>query len=241
MKHRIRTLIVCGVIVTGVAVWKFRDSGEQAPAVRTAAVTTGDIREIVRSNGVLEGVTTVAVGTQVSGVVSWLGADFNSVVRKGQVIARLDPSLLQTQVAQARANRSRVDTDVRQREITAADREAKYVRARQLAERQLISTSDLEDARLAAEVARAEVESAKAQVVQAQASLDQALVNLEHAVITAPIDGVVSLRSVDVGQTVAASLSSPTLFQDHRRPHEDACQRRGRRKRHREDRARTAR
>lgn len=213
MKLRFRTLLVVGVIVTGAAVWMLRDSGEPAPAVRTAAVTTGDVRETVRANGVLEGVTTVAVGTQVSGVVSWLGADFNSVVRKGQVIARLDPSLLQTQVAQARANRSRVDTDVRQREISAADREAKFARARQLAERQLISTSDLEDARLAAEIARAEVESARAQVVQAQASLDQALVNLEHAVITAPIDGVVSLRSVDVGQTVAASLSSPTLFQ----------------------------
>jgi HlyD family secretion protein len=213
VKHRIRTLVICGAVALGgAAVWMWRGSDEPAPSVRTAAVTVGDIRETVRASGVLEGVTTVAVGTQVSGVVSWLGADFNSVVRKGQVIARLDPSLLQTQVAQARANRARVDTDVRQREVMSADRQAKYERATQLSAKALISQSDLEDARLAAEIARTDLDAAKAQVVQAQASLDQALVNLNHAVITAPIDGVVIQRSVDVGQTVAASLSSPTLF-----------------------------
>jgi HlyD family secretion protein len=212
-KRRLTALIVLGAVALGAGVWMFhRRSGADAPTVRTAAVTVGDIRETVRASGVLEGVTTVAVGTQVSGVVSWLGADFNSVVRKGQVIARLDPSLLQTQVEQARANKARVDTDVRQREVTAADRDAKLERARQLAERQLISQSDLEDARLASAVARTDLESARAQVAQAQASLNQALVNLNHAVITAPIDGIVIQRSVDVGQTVAASLSSPTLF-----------------------------
>jgi HlyD family secretion protein len=212
-KRRLTKLILVGAVTLGAGVWIFqRRAGTDAPAVRTAAVTVGDIRETVRASGVLEGVTTVAVGTQVSGVVSWLGADFNSVVRKGQVIARLDPSLLQTQVEQARANKTRVDTDVRQQEVTAADRDAKYARARQLAEQQLISQSDLEDARLASAVARTNLEAARAQVAQAQASLNQALVNLNHAVITAPIDGVVIQRSVDVGQTVAASLSSPTLF-----------------------------
>jgi HlyD family secretion protein len=96
--------------------------------------------------------------------------------------------------------------------MVVADREAKHARARQLAERQLISTSDLEEATLAAAVARTDLESTRAQVVQAQASLNQALTNLSHATITAPIDGIVVQRSVDVGQTVAASLSSPTLF-----------------------------
>jgi HlyD family secretion protein len=172
----------------------------------------GDVRQTVRATGTLEAVTTVAVGTQVSGTVSWLGADFNSVVRKGQVIARLEPSLLQAQVEQARANLARVNTDVRQRQMVVADREAKLARARQLAERQLISASDLEEATLAAAVARTDLESTRAQVVQAQAALNQALTNLGHATITAPIDGIVVQRSVDVGQTVAASLSSPTLF-----------------------------
>jgi HlyD family secretion protein len=206
-------LALLGVGIAAVALWVWRSGDENAaPNIRMAAVTVGDVRQTVRATGTLEAVTTVAVGTQVSGIVSWLGADFNSIVRQGQVIARLEPSLLQAQVAQARASLARVNTDVRQREMVVADREAKHARARQLAERQLISTSDLEEATLAAAVARTDLESTRAQVVQAQASLNQALTNLSHATITAPIDGIVVQRSVDVGQTVAASLSSPTLF-----------------------------
>jgi HlyD family secretion protein len=214
MTRRRSFLALLGVGIAAVALWVWRSGDEAAaPNVRTAAVTMGDIRQTVRATGTLEAVTTVAVGTQVSGIVSWLGADFNSIVRQGQVIARLEPSLLQAQVEQARANLARINTDVRQRQMVVADREAKHARARQLAERQLISTSDLEEAALAAAVARTDLESTRAQVVQAQASLNQALTNLSHATITAPIDGIVVQRSVDVGQTVAASLSSPTLFQ----------------------------
>jgi HlyD family secretion protein len=210
-KRKLLVLLTAGVTAT--AVWVWRSGNENAaPDIRVAKVTVGDVRQTVRATGTLEAVTTVAVGTQVSGTVSWLGADFNSVVRKGQVIARLEPSLLQAQVEQARASLARVNTDVRQRQMVVTDREAKLARARQLAERQLISASDLEEATLAAAVARTDLESTRAQVVQAQAALNQALTNLGHATITAPIDGIVVQRSVDVGQTVAASLSSPTLF-----------------------------
>ena len=213
MKRRLRIVLLLVAGAIGVGIWAARPADQTgAPAVKTAPVSQGDVRPTVRATGTVEAVTTVAVGTQVSGVVSWLGADFNTVVRRGQVIARLDPSLLQAQVEQANANLARVNTDVRQREVTVADREAKLARARQLSEKQLLSTSDLEEASLAAAVARMELESARAQVVQAQASLNQARVNLSHATITAPIDGIVVQRSVDVGQTVAASLSSPTLF-----------------------------
>jgi HlyD family secretion protein len=210
-KRKLLVLFLTGATATAAWVWR---SGREhaAPDIRVAKVTVGDVRQTVRATGTLEAVTTVAVGTQVSGTVSWLGADFNSVVRKGQIIARLEPSLLQAQVEQARANLARVNTDVRQRQMVVADREAKLARARQLAERQLISASDLEEATLAAAVARTDLESTRAQVVQAQATLNQALTNLGHATITAPIDGIVAQRSVDVGQTVAASLSSPTLF-----------------------------
>jgi HlyD family secretion protein len=211
---RRRTLLALLIAsLLGGAIWAWRSGTDDAPpAVRTAAVTVGDVRQTVRATGTLEAVTTVAVGTQVSGIVSWLGADFNSMVRRGQVIARLEPSLLQAQVEQARANLARINTDVRQRQLAVDDRDAKHTRARQLAERQLISASDLEEAALAAAVARMELESTRAQVVQAQAALNQAQTNLSHATITAPIDGIVVQRSVDVGQTVAASLSSPTLF-----------------------------
>ncbi len=212
MKRK-RLLVVLVVGAVGAGVWAWSSGGkDSAPDVKVAAVTRGDVRPTVRATGTLEAVTTVAVGTQVSGVVSWLGADFNSMVRRGQVIARLEPSILQAEVEQARANLSRINTDVRQRELTVSDRDAKLGRARQLAEKQLISTSDLEEATLAAGVARTDLDSTRAQVVQAQASLNQALTNLSHATITAPIDGIVVQRSVDVGQTVAASLSSPTLF-----------------------------
>lgn len=210
--RKLTALTLFGAGAAGAAIWIGAADSPSAPAVRTALVTEGDIRQTVRATGALEATTTVAVGTQVSGVVAWLGADFNSVVRAGDVIARLEPSLLAAQVEQARANLARVNTDVRQREMTVADREMKYTRARQLSERELISASELEEARLAASVAKMDLESTKAQVTQAQAALNQALVNLGHATIRAPIDGTVAQRSVDVGQTVAASLSSPTLF-----------------------------
>ena len=210
--RKLTTLAVLSAGAAGVYLWTRTGAEDAGPAVRTALVTEGDVRETVRATGALEATTTVAVGTQVSGVVAWLGADFNSVVRTGQIIARLEPSLLASQVEQARANLARVHTDVRQRELTVADREMKQKRAQQLSERQLISESDLEEARLAASVARMDLESTRAQVTQAEAALNQALVNLGHATIRAPIDGTVVQRSVDVGQTVAASLSSPTLF-----------------------------
>ena len=140
-------LLIAGLL--GGAIWIWQSGTDDAPPeIRTAAVTVGDVRQTVRATGTLEAVTTVAVGTQVSGVVSWLGADFNSMVRKGQVIARLEPSLLQAQVEQARANLTRINTEVRQRQLAVDDRDAKHARARQLAERQLISASDLEEAKL---------------------------------------------------------------------------------------------
>ena len=210
--RKLTTLAVLSAGAAGVYLWTRTGAEDAGPAVRTALVTEGDVRETVRATGALEATTTVAVGTQVSGVVAWLGADFNSVVRTGQIIARLEPSLLASQVEQARANLARVNTDVRQREMTVADREMKQKRAQQLSERQLISESDLEEAQLAAAVAGMDLESTRAQVTQAEAALNQALVNLGHATIRAPIDGTVVQRSVDVGQTVAASLSSPTLF-----------------------------
>jgi HlyD family secretion protein len=213
MKKALKRFGVLAVLGGGAAFWYVSSRGEvEPPSIQTTAVTQGDIRDTVQATGALEAVTTVAVGSQVSGIVSWLGADFNSVVKQGQIIARLEPSLLEAQVEQARANLQRVNTDVRQRQMNLEDREAKYARAQQLWNQQLISRDELEAARLAAAAATMDLESTRAQVVQAQASLNQALVNLSHTTIRSPIDGIVIQRSVDVGQTVAASLSSPTLF-----------------------------
>jgi HlyD family secretion protein len=182
------------------------------PTVTTARVTRGAIADTVAATGTLQAVETVEVGTQVSGTISWLGADFNSVVRKGQVIAKLEPSLFQTQLDQARANASRSTADLENARVKAGDARQQYDRARELSARQLIAQSDLDAAQVALDLADATVRSAEAQLAQAKAAVDQAELNLAHTVIGAPIDGIVIGRSVDVGQTVAASLSSPTLF-----------------------------
>lgn len=199
--------------VGGGAYWYLKyEKQPEAPTVATAAVTRGDIVETVGATGTLQAVTTVQVGTQVSGTIQSLYADFNSLVKKGQVLARLDPSLFQTQIEQARANLIRAQADLERLRVALSDAQTKLARARELSNRQLIPRTDLETAEVNVRSAEAQIRSADAQVTQAQASLNQNQVNLEHTVITAPIDGLVISRSVDVGQTVAASMQAPTLF-----------------------------
>jgi HlyD family secretion protein len=175
-------------------------------------VTRGDVVEAVGATGTLEAVTTVQVGTQVSGTIKELHADFNSIVRSGQVIARLDPSLFQTQIEQARANLVRSEAEADRLRVAVDDAQTKLKRAQELSARSLIPQQDLEAAEITLRAAEAQVRSAQAAVTQARASLNQNEVNLQHTVIEAPIDGIVISRSVDVGQTVAASLNAPTLF-----------------------------
>jgi HlyD family secretion protein len=215
MKRVTKQLIAGAVLVAGAGIgvrayYASRDSG--APSVATAPLTRGTVAEVVASSGTLQAVKTVQVGTQVSGTISWLGADFNSIVHQGQVIAKLDPSLIQTQVEQARANLTKASADVDNAQVKVTDAQQKYERAQGLAAKQLIAQSDLDAAKVAVDTAEAALRSVRAQVVQAQATLNQAQLNLDHTIITAPIDGIVIGRSVDAGQTVAASLSSPTVF-----------------------------
>src|SRR5207249_10023287 len=180
--------------------------------VNTSPVTRGDIVDTVGATGTLQAVTTVQVGSQVSGNISWLGVDFNSIVRKGQVIARLDPSLFEAQLQQARANLAKAQADVEHNQVALVDAQQKYTRAKELAARSLLPLSDLDAAKIAVDSAQAMLQSSQATVSQSQANLNQAQVSLDHTVITAPIDGIVIQRSVDVGQTVAASMQAPTLF-----------------------------
>ncbi len=177
-----------------------------------APIIRGDIVDRVGATGTLQAVTTVQVGTQVSGTIQNLYADFNSIVRKGQVLARLDPSLFQTQIEQARANLIRSQADLDRLRVALDDARTKLARAKELSDRQLIPRSELEAADINVRSADAQIRSADAQVTQAQASLNQNQVNLAHTVIEAPIDGLVISRNVDVGQTVAASMQAPTLF-----------------------------
>ncbi len=205
---------VCVIIVAVLAAIYYyrRDVEAEAPAFTTAAVSRGDVVSTVEATGTLEAVTTVQVGSQISGTISALHADFNSEVRKGQIIAELDASLFETQVEQAKATVVRLQADADRAKVQAADAALKLKRARELFDKQLIPATDLETAESTSRAADAAVKGAEAQVVQAQASLNQAQVNLSHTIIRAPIDGVVIARNVDVGQTVASSLQAPTLF-----------------------------
>ena len=207
--------VATGVIAIAVVATTFyyrRDVAAEAPRFTTAKVSRGDVVATVEATGTLEAVTTVQVGSQVSGTISALNADFNSRVRKGQVVAQLDSSLFQTQVDQARATVARLQAEVDRARVQATDADLKLKRAHELWDKQLIPRTDLETAESTARSADAGVKGAEAQVVQAQASLNQAQVNLSHTIIRAPIDGVVIARNVDVGQTVASSLQAPTLF-----------------------------
>jgi HlyD family secretion protein len=213
MKNRlVLILLAISAVTASVAAYYRSGTSDDAPQFVTASVTRGDIIETVEATGALEAVTTVQVGTQVSGTIKTLNADYNSRVRKGQVVAELEPSLFQTQVDQARATVTRLEADVERARVDVDDAGVKLRRANELWDKQLIARTDLETAEATARQAEAALKAAQAQVLQARASLSQAQVNIGHTIIRAPIDGVVISRNVDVGQTVAASMSAPTLF-----------------------------
>ena len=215
MQKPIKRLLAVAALVSvggsGYAFYSSRET-EAAPTLITAPVTRGAIVDAISSTGTLQAVTSVQVGTQVSGTIESLGADYNSIVKRGQVLARLDRSLFQTQVDQNRANLVRAEADVERLRVALQDANTKLSRAQALSERQLLPQSDLDAAAVDARSAEAQVRSAEAQVAQARAAVKQSEVNLENTIITAPIDGIVLSRAVDVGQTVAASMQAPTLF-----------------------------
>jgi HlyD family secretion protein len=211
MKKAASVLLVLAAVTGGFYFYRVRTAAPE-PVVTTQPFTRGDIVDAVSATGTLEAVETVEVGTQVSGVVRELSADFNSIVRKGQVIARLDPQLIQTQIEQQSANVQRAEADLERLKVAQADAEQKLARAKQLFERSLIPRTDLDSALVDVDSARAQVKSSQASLVQARAQLNNQKVNLEYTTIKAPIDGIVISRNVDQGQTVAASMNAPTLF-----------------------------
>ena len=206
-------LIGLALAVLAVAAGWFvlRGRGE-APRYSTGTADRGDVVEVVGATGTLEAVTTVQLGSQVSGTIQTLNADFNSTVKKGEVVARLDPSLFEARRGQARANLQAAHANVDRAKAEVQDNRQKYERARELAAAQLLPASDLETAKANYDAAIAQLKANEAAASQAQANLNQAEVDLSHTIISTPIDGVVISRNVDVGQTVAASFQAPILF-----------------------------
>ncbi len=177
-----------------------------------ARVDRGDLTGRVTATGALSALVTVQVGSQVSGRIAELGADFGQRVKRGQVVARLDPQLFQAAAEQARANRDAAAGTLRE-SITKAENAKKQLRrAEELRSKNLIAAADFDGASLLAESNAAAVETARGDLEQARANLHQATVNLSYTTIISPINGVVISRNVDVGQTVAASLQAPTLY-----------------------------
>ncbi len=184
----------------------------EKPAWRTEKIARGDIRETVAATGTVNPLTTVNVGTQVSGTIREILADFNSRVRKGQIIARIDPSLLEESLKQAKANLAAAQANLDRARATEDDARRTLERDRDLFSRGLIARSELDSAETAFSGAAAAVRQVAAQGAQAEAALSNAETNLRYTDIASPVDGVVISRAVDVGQTVAASFQTPTLF-----------------------------
>ena len=209
-----KKLLIAGILILAIIVSAFillRGNGSK-PQFGTEKVSRGDIVMTVTSTGTVNPVTTVLVGTQVSGTIKEIYVDFNSAVRKGQLIARIDPSLFDAQVNQARANVFSARANLEKAEATLVDAKRTMDRNKELFSKNLVARSDLDTSETNHETARASVSAAKAQVMQTEAALRVAETNLHYTKIVSPVDGIVVSRNVDVGQTVAASFQTPTLF-----------------------------
>lgn len=243
MKKKISKVwfIVGAIVIVAIAAF-FLTRGDETQKISfdTAVVDKANIQNSVTATGTIEAVTTVTVGTQVSGIVNHLYVDYNSVVKKGQVIAELDKTNLLSQlystkaalasakanVASAQDNVLKVQADLRSAEANIGYQRANFNRYTTLYKKGLISATEYENARLTYQQAeasvaayrqqvaqaRSQVVTARQQVAQSQEQVNQAQTNLGYATITSPIDGVVISKSVEEGQTVAASFSTPELF-----------------------------
>jgi HlyD family secretion protein len=214
MKKRLLWLAVLVVLAAaGVAYWRYRESHKPPEAVyKTAPVEKRHIVGKVTASGTLSAIVTVLVGTQVSGRVSKLYADYNSHVKKGELVAKIDPQLFEAALQQANANYLQAKAGVVSAKAAARGADLQFARTKALKEANLAAQQDLDTAEATVGTTHAAIDAANAQLAQAAAQLNTAQVNLSYTSIISPIDGVVISRSVDTGQTVAASLSAPTLF-----------------------------
>lgn len=210
LKNKVFILILLAAL--GVAgYFQFRDN-ETGTGYRTVAVSRGDIEAVVTATGTVNAVTTVLVGTQVSGTIREIYADYNARVRKGQVIAQIDPALYEAQLDQASANLLSAKAALQKAAIAQKDSERAMARSRELYSKGMIALADYETSASLDETARAQIDAARAQLAQSEAQVRIARTNLKYTRITSPVDGTVISRAVDAGQTVAASFQTPTLF-----------------------------
>ena len=210
-------ILVAAVVAIAVAAsawfwWRESRAASAYSAWRTVKVERGDIRVAISATGTLSAISTVTVGSQISGQVTDVLVDYNSEVKKGEVLARIDPSTYEAQIEQGNAQIANAQASLKQAQATLANAELDYTRKADLGRHKLVAQSDVDLARAARDQARAQVNAAQASIRQQTASTQTTRVNLDRTVIRSPVDGVVLTRTIEPGQTVAASLQAPELF-----------------------------
>ncbi len=209
-KNALFMVAVVTVVVLGL--WWYMGRGVDGPIVQTTRVIKGDIIKTVSATGSLEAVNTVNVGTQVSGTVDAIHVDYNSVIKKGQLLLEIDPDLMQANLRQSEAGVLSAEASLAEARADMSEAERNRERSAKLFAKGYIAETERDEADTAYETAAARVKSARAALAKARADLEYQRINLEYTKIFSPIDGVVIDREVDEGQTVNASQSAPTLF-----------------------------
>lgn len=198
-------------IIAAVCIY-FVKSRKPEITYKTVKVDRGTVVSTVAATGNLSAVTTVQVGTQVSGTIQKLYVDYNSRVKKGQAIAEIDPSLFSAAVEQSQGNTLSAEANLQKAKVTLADAERTWQRNKKLLADGIVSQGDYDVAETAWQSARTSLKAAEGSLAQAKGALQQARTNLRYSIIRSPVNGVVISRAIDVGQTVAASFQTPTLF-----------------------------
>lgn len=210
MKKTIFIFLV--IVLAGVLAFYVIAGRKPTPKYRTAEVVKGQITEIITASGTINPVTTTNVGTQVSGTIKAIFADFNSQVKKGQILAQIDPATFEAKAGQQRANLISARANLNKIQASLDNDKKTLIRYRNLYKKNFVAKCDVDLAETIYNSDIAQVEAARAQIMQAQAALNSANTDLGYTKIISPVDGIVVSRNVDAGQTVAASFQTPTLF-----------------------------
>jgi HlyD family secretion protein len=211
IKIKIGAGILVAVIIIGALIYFFK-SGRSQEKYETALIDRGDITEKITATGTINPVNSVKVGSQVSGRIIKILADYNAQVKKGQVVAQLETDIYQSKVEQADANYKMSQAQVMEAKAALVDAESNFRRAKKLSTDQVLSERDLEIAETKYTAAQASYRAAVAKEEQSKALLNSAKVDLSHTTIYSPVDGIVISRNCDVGQTVVATFQTPDLF-----------------------------
>ena len=209
-RGKILAVIMVLIVISGGLYWHYTKSSDEI-RYKTARAERSDLRSVIQATGTLDAVETVDVGTQISGTVKEIYIDYNSVVKKGQLIAEIDSATQQADVAQAEANLMAARADLMNSEAVLANAEKSLARTRKLAEKDLIAKADVDTEEKTYLTSKAQVASSRARIAQYQATLNKTKINLGYTRIYSPVDGVVVAKNVEKGQTVAASYQTPSI------------------------------